>query len=539
MLCGLLLAMAFPNINFAGAAWVAPGLILSCAYGKRGGAAWWIGYAAGLAFWLASLRWLLEIPVVGYPILGWIALAAFLAVFPATWVWLLAGKVGRGSWLRRCFWAMVGAAIWVTLEMIRARLFGGFPWIPIGVSQWQMVPLIQIAATTGVYGVSFLVIWLSLAMYSGILALFRHPTTRYVWLGEVTLPAVVLMLSFNHGLARLRDVAASDNSRELTFVQPAVPQNMIWDEAENTNRFNQLLSLTEQALSQKTQILLWPEAALPDLNDESFAAISKLVRSHNTWMIFCADDYVQKENPTPKASYDVFNAAFALAPNGTLAATYHKQELVIFGEYIPLLDYLPFIRWFTPINAGYAKGKTRTQFECAEVRLSPLICFEDTFPHQVRAHVTRDTDLIVNLTNDGWFGNSAAQWQHAATAAFRTVENGIPMVRCCNNGITTWIDAQGRVREIFRTRSGSEYEAGADTWRIDFLSAGKRATTAYNRYGDRFGWTCVGITTVVVLWRLKRYTKRRFRRATVPAATSLDSAHAYPNRAPNHPTSND
>lgn len=103
----------------------------------------------GLAHWLALLSHkLLHIPVTGFPILGWIALAAFMAIYPAFWVWLLAGKIGQGSWLRRCFWSLGGAAAWVALEMIRARLLTGFPWNNLGVSQWQMTPLIQLASVT-------------------------------------------------------------------------------------------------------------------------------------------------------------------------------------------------------------------------------------------------------------------------------------------------------------------------------------------------------------------------------------------------------
>jgi apolipoprotein N-acyltransferase len=242
-LAGLVLAAAFPKINLAGAAWVAPGLILACAYNCTGGKAWRIGYSAGLAQWLALLSWLLHIPVTGFPILGWIALAAFMAIYPAFWVWLVAGKIGQGSWLRRCFWSLGGAAAWVALEMIRARLLSGFPWNNLGVSQWQMTPLIQIAAVTGVYGVSFLVVWVSLSLYSSVQALLRHPTTRYVWMSEVALPVIALMVVFNLGLARIRNAPPTDSSLRVTFVQPAVPQTMIWDTSENTNRFKQLLAV--------------------------------------------------------------------------------------------------------------------------------------------------------------------------------------------------------------------------------------------------------------------------------------------------------
>ena len=503
-LAGLVLAAAFPKINLTGAAWVAPGLILACAYNCTGGKAWRIGYVAGLAHWLALLSWLLHIPVTGFPILGWIALAAFMAIYPAFWVWLVAGKIGQGSWLRRCFWSLGGAAAWVALEMIRARLLSGFPWNNLGASQWQMTPLIQIASATGVYGVSFLVVWVSLSLYSSVQALLRHPTTRYVWMSEVALPVIALMVVFNLGLARIRNAPPTDSSLRVTFVQPAMPQTMIWDTSANTNRFKQLLALTTEALTNETDLLLWPEAALPELTDASFAVITNLVQQHQVWMMFNADDVAEKDNPTPEAPYEIFNAAYLFNPEGQWTGVYHKRQLVIFGEYIPLVDVLPFVKWFTPITGGYTSGKRINHFTFKGFKVAPLICFEDTFAHHVRDHATTDTDLLVNLTNDGWFGQSAAQWQHLASAALRAVENGVPLLRCCNNGVTCWFDAQGRMREMFRDAQGSEYDVGFANWEIPFVSAAARGpATFYNRHGDWFGWSCVGVTVVLLLWRFK------------------------------------
>lgn len=502
-LAGLALAFAFPNFNLAGAAWIAPALLLASAHGKTGGAAWRVGYTGGLVFWLISLSWLLEIPVKGFPILGWVALSAFMAIYPATWVWLLAGKIGHGTWLRRCFWALGGAAAWVALEMIRTRLLGGFPWIPLGASQWKLTPLIQIASLTGVYGVSFLVVWVALSLYSSVLALLRNPTTRYIWLGEIALPTLIVMVAFNVGLARIRTTPAEDASVRVTTIQPAVPQTMIWDIAENSNRFDRLIALTQTALTNKTDLLLWPEAALPELTDETFATLTNLVREHQTWMLFNADDVLPKAEPKPDARYDVFNAALLLDPEGRFVGSYHKRQLVIFGEYIPLVDYLPFVKWFTPITSGYTSGQEIKRFRLREQKIAPLICFEDMFPHHVRDHVDAETDLLVNLTNDGWFGNSAAQWQQAACSAFRAVENGVPLLRSCNNGITCWFDATGRMREMFRDASGSEYGVGFANWEIPYTSAPARVTTTYNRVGDRFGWTCVGVTAALLLWRFK------------------------------------
>ena len=121
------------------------------------------------------------------------------------------------------------------------------------------------------------------------------------------------------------------------------------------------------------------------------------------------------------------------------------------------------------------------------------------FPHLAREYATDDTDFLVNLTNDGWFGEGAEQWQHAAGGAFRAVENGLPLARCCNNGLTCWIDSRGRLRDIFRDKKGSIYGSGVMTAHIPVLAPGeKHARTFYNKHGDWFGWACVALAAILL-----------------------------------------
>jgi len=342
ILGGLLLAASFPKIGIAGFAWIAPALILFAAHGKNSGDAFRAGYVGGIIFWLASLYWLLLIPVAGYPILGWIALSAFVALYFGIWTWLLAGKIGCGNWAQRNLWSLLGAAIWVALEMIRARFLGGFPWNLLGTSQFEMTPLIQIASVAGVYGVSFLVVWASLCLFSAARMIFSKPNSRYAWQTEIFLPLLVIAGIFAFGFAKLREPAPAGSTLRVTLIQPSVPQNLIWNENDNSNRFQQLLALSENALTNKTDLLVWPESALPEFNDANYIAITNLIRTHHVWLIFNADDVLPKTNPMPHDEYDVFNSAFLFAPDGLCAAIYHKRKLVIFGEYIPLVRWLPF-----------------------------------------------------------------------------------------------------------------------------------------------------------------------------------------------------
>jgi len=500
-----LLAAAFQKIGIAGFAWIAPALILFAAHGKNSGDAFRAGYVSGISFWLASLYWLLLIPVAGFPILGWILLSAFVALYFGIWTWLLAGKIGKGNWAQRNLWSLAGAATWVALEMIRARFLGGFPWNLLGASQYQLTPLIQIASVTGVYGVSFLVVWFSLSLLSAAFAVFSKPALRFAWQPEVFLPLLAVAIIFASGSFEMHGQIPPSSNLRITLIQPSVPQNMIWDENENSNRFQQLLALSESALTNQTDLLVWPEAAVPELSTNNYIAITNLVRSHHVWMICNADDVVWRADAKDKNDFDVFNSAFLFDPDGNCAGIYHKQKLVIFGEYIPLVRWLPFLRWFTPIQDGYASGKSAVNFELINLKIktAPLICFEDMFPQTARGSVQSDTDFLVNLTNDGWFGQGAEQWQHMANAVLRAVENGVPLIRCTNNGITCWIDAYGSVRETFRDQTGGVYGVGTMTVQIP-LPSEKPVPTFHNRHGDWFGWSCVMVAAIILLFRLKK-----------------------------------
>jgi len=520
---GILLALAFPKWSLAGAAWIAPGVLLFSALGQGGGRAFRLGWWGGFAFNLAALYWLLNMPVAVAPVFGWLALSAYCALYPALWVWL-AWQIfpGRGkaelrlddflatSWLQRLGWAMQCAALWVAAEFILGRFLTGFPWLPLGMSQYKLIPLVQTAAVTGVHGLSFMVVWFAVSLGCALIVLVRRPATRRAALHEVRVPLFVLVLLAGAGVWRVNQSAAPKRELAVALVQPSIPQTMIWDPAETTNRFNKLLQLSEAALLGQPDVLIWPEAALPSLNDDNLRAITNLVAAHKVWMIFGADDVELRPGAAPNSQnpddYRYFNAAILFDPAGRFVASYRKRRLVIFGEYVPLAAALPFLKWLTPIQGGFTPGDRPVSFTLASpaARLGMLICYEDIFPSSAREGTDADTDFLLNLTNDGWFGESAAQWQHAANAVFRAVENGLPLVRCTNNGLTCWIDSVGRMHETRPDGSADIYAAGFKTARIPL--GGRPAPTFYHRHGDWFGWSCLGLAAVRILrlWPRRR-----------------------------------
>jgi len=228
-----------------------------------------------------------------------------------------------------------------------------------------------------------------------------------------------------------------------------------------------------------------------------YHAIQKFAQVNRVWIILNGDDVEFHLDAT-----NAFNSALLFRPDGQLAQIYHKRQLVIFGEYIPLVRWLPFIKWFTPITGGWTAGNKAVTFDLGNCKTSPLICYEDSFPGVAREAAADDIDFLVNLTNDGWFGHGAAQWQQAAASVFRSVENGVPLVRSANNGVSCWIDAHGRVVNILTDENGDDHGRGALTVDVPLLApAEKGEATFYHRHGDWFGWSCVGLAVLNLRFR--------------------------------------
>lgn len=513
---GFLLSASFPPFGIAGSAWIAPGLILFSALGAKGGRAFRIGFVGGYAHFLSSLFWLINMPFTWHsipiaPIAAWLSLSAYCALYPAIWVWLCwkifpihcaaSDQFAGSSKIRRVAWGIEAGAAWAALEYVRGLFLTGFPWNFLGASQFQLSPLIQIASFTGIYGVSFLVVWTAVALCGAALEMIRRPAKQSLWAGA-GLPLLVVVGLSTLGLAKLVSTPPAAEQLKVSMIQPSIRQTEIWDPAQDRARFQTVLDLSEKALAGDPQLLLWPESAVPDLSPEIQQSIVQLLQKHKAWLLFCAGT---AEGPTNAPEY--FNSALLCNPDGGLeGGIYHKRRLVIFGEYIPLVHWLPFLKWLTPIGGELTPGDRAVDFQMRNpaVKMSVLICFEDMFAQEGREHVGPDTSFLVNLTDDGWFGKDGEQWQQAATAVFRAVENGVPILRCTNDGLTCWVDAQGRMRQIFG-QGGDVYGPGFLTVNVPLRAPGDNTRTFYNLYGDWFPILC-GLASLgwLAASRLKR-----------------------------------
>lgn len=564
VLVGLAWATAFAPVRSAGVGWLVPGLLMVVGLGLRPGLALRCGYLAGLAFQLSGLRWLLNIPYPPGAVAGWLALSSVLAFFPALWMGfgaivlgsaVVAGPDGRGDagwqgwsgwngmarglvgcrWFCRLRLSVTLAAAWVAWEMVQGRVLGGFPWNFLGTSQVEVLPLIQMASVVGVAGVGFMMVWCSASAVwavlvivvrvggrtveevlrertpgsgcgverkPGVLRGFAAGWGQRLWVGELALPGVMLTLVMLGGTIRILSWPAPERVVRFALVQPSIPQALIWDRAEDGPRFEKLLDLSRLALAGGADVLVWPEAAMPALGRAEYEKIFAMVASNKVWMVFGGD--------APGERGEWFNAAILVGRDGRVRDVYRKRRLVMFGEYVPFSRWFPVLSRLAPIGDGFAAGTEVVpfSFEDLGVRGRPLICFEDVFGREAREEVG-GLSFLLNLTNDGWFGEGAAQWQHAAAAVFRAVECGLPLVRCTNNGLTCWVDPLGRIRDAGFGPDRELYGRGFKIVEVGMRpeSGRKGPGTVYARNGDAGGWVCVGVTGVVLVRRWRRASR--------------------------------
>jgi apolipoprotein N-acyltransferase len=245
-------------------------------------------------------------------------------------------------------------------------------------------------------------------------------------------------------------------------------------------------------------LVVWPETAVPDdirQSERSYDLVHSLVTNGVPILVGSMDlQWTTEREP------DYFNSSFLFDTNGVLVQGYDKRHLVMFGEYVPLQEFLPFMTAMTPIEASFTAGRTSTVFRLAStpVTFSALICFEDTVAALARASVLNGARLLINQTNDAWFDVSSASRQHMAHCVFRCIENRVPALRAANSGVTCTIDAWGRIGNVLEREDGSTVFPG-------FVCAGVMvpgegaARTFYTRYGDRGGQAAAGVAVMMVV----------------------------------------
>lgn len=427
-----LLLLAFPGLFW----------LVSAAPNHR--TAFFLGLAFGFGHFLIGVHWITSAFLVDADRFAWLVpiaipgLALYLALFPAGAVLalrLLGRFFGSSGWRGVFLFALT----WMAFEWLRGHLLTGFPWTLMGHGWIVSDAMIQTAAVIGSYGLSFVMVLA--ALMPTVLAQEKNASR----LLPLLLTVLFVLLLWGAGAVRLEQVETQNETDvRLRLVQANIPQALKWRPDLREAHFERHVALTMGAGFEKTNVVIWPEMAAPyvlSADPERRARMRPAVPAGGLLLTGAPRLTMTGANGAPMSS----NGLVALDDNGEVVGGYDKFHLVPFGEYMPLRNWLPLSRIVPGIGDFHRGPGPRTLLLPGAPALSPLICYEAIFPGQALDASARPGWLL-NVTNDAWFGESSGPHQHFASARFRAVEEGLPLIRAANTGISAIVDGHGLVR---------------------------------------------------------------------------------------------
>jgi len=486
-LLGALLAGALPPVDLTPLIFIAfPGLL----WLDEGSASIWasarLGYVFGLGFFVAGLYWIAAALFVDIGSFWWalpfaaLGLPALMAFWPAAALLVTAVGTSRlrlSPTARICLFAVA----WGAAEWGRGYAFTGLPWNLVGYA-WSggfpgALAVLQSAAWVGIYGLSFLTV-----LAASLPALFGTPSLLPLSSLRRGAPALgaaaLILLPAAAGAVRLHLLPTASTATWLRLVQPSIAQSLKWDSSAAEANFHRLTELSGSPADHPLAAVLWPEAAATFLIERDAVHRNAIaaVAPKNGYLITGA----LRANPPPGPVTQVWNSIEAVDHEGTIRARYDKAHLVPFGEYVPFREWLP-IGKITPGAIDLSAGPGPQTIALPGLPgFAPLVCYEAIFPGAATDPRARPA-WILNVTNDAWYGRSSGPFQHFAIARTRAIEEGVPLVRVANNGISGVVDSAGRVL----ARTSLDAVTYAD---VALPEAGP--PTLYSRAGD---WLFVGL----------------------------------------------
>jgi apolipoprotein N-acyltransferase len=473
----------------------------------------WTVLGAQAVAWTALLWWLHHVTWVGLFLLG-----PFIGVLIGLWylaVWWVIPRIAGHQALIRIIALLGLAALWVMLEWVRSTLFGGFPWLPLAASQWQRPLILQSASYAGAWSVSFLLVYFNLAVGAYAHRIFFEGVTGLRKRSPEFSIALLLLMA---GSFPFLGDFLNQQRRPLVraaLVQPYIPQAEKWDAARATEVLHTIEKVTFAANSAGApQLIIWPEAVTPwaVYRDPNVAAWLESVAKRTGKPLLLGSIYTSKPASDAELWY---NGAFLVDPlSGVSPDCYAKRKLVPFGEYIPLRPVLGWLEKVVPIGGDFQLGTQARPFlvpaGVSRVPVGVLICYEDIFPALARDSAQSGAEVLAVLSNNGWFGEGGAAYQHATHSVLRAVETRRPVIRCGNGGWSGWIDEFGNIRATLRDENGSVYFRGHETLNITHDFRWHERQSFYTQHGDWFLLVCAGlaVATYYLVLTLRPPVKR-------------------------------
>ena len=497
---GAALSLSYAGLYLSIYSWICVGILLVVLFGARPLVAFGCGFLHGFCFVLTSVPWIAEVLAVHGGLShagGW----GVLLIIATIW----SGAMGATTWaihrvsLRSVPLACISAPFfWISFEYFRARLPEiSFPWNLLGYPAAANLALVQLTTITGIYGLSFVVAAFNALLAWTDVAPSPSPKRRLTILAGATALVLILML------AGPRLVPLPISHHWARAIQPDFPEAMEYPAdwfATHTVDLDELQRLSLEPTPRRPDLLVWPEAPAPfSFEDPQFATLasSLAIRFQHPFIVGTVE-WKQESVSDKTGSHTAFlpyNSALMIDPQGQRLFSYDKVHLVPFGEYEPFPLIHRVVSSVSSEVGGFRKGTSYSVGRLTNgYTFGVFICYEAIYPGEIRRFAANGAQLFINISNDGWFGHSAAAEQHLRMARVRAVENRRWLVRDTNSGITVSIDPYGR---IFRRLPS--YIRGAVDLPYDF----RTDTTMYTRFGDWFAWLCVIVSVIllVICWK--------------------------------------
>ena len=385
--------------------------------------------------------------------------------------------------------------LWTLFEYLRSHLLTGFPWENLAYSQYLYPKVIQIADITGIYGITFAIVMINAVLYDLTSARFRgkHRLVETV----IACAMIAAILGYGHfRLERIDELLKDAPTMEVSLIQGNIDQNMKWDPLYQLQTIDIYRTLSLQSVSSRGGLIVWPETAAPfyfQQRNSMQAAVVDIAKISGSALLFGSPSYEDE-----KGSISYMNSAFLLSPDGTVSGRYDKVHLVPYGEYVPLRRYFPFIGKLVAGVGDFKPGKGFSPLSIDGHRLGVLICYEGILPEAARDYKREKAEILVNITNDAWFGKTSAPYQHLSMTVFRAVESRLYLVRAANTGISAIISPKGQIL----SQTGL-FERTTLTGNVKIIDE----KTCYAAYGDAFVYLCGIILMLIIISTMQRRKK--------------------------------
>ena len=496
-----LLIISFPDFNLWPLAWIGlVPLLLAIAREPRPGPSFFLGWLFGTVFFYGSCYWLTYsmIRFGGIPRgLAFLLLlpgAVLLGIFPAVFALVLARAIQK--WGTSALF--LAALLWPALEWARLETTGQL-WNAVGYSQAYHPQLIQSARWGGVYAVGSLLVFVNSAIAFSLLRRTKRAVATSA-VAVVLVSIATLTLNMSMSFSAGESTTPRENDAVVVAIQPNVPMAIVKSDEELRTLTTRHFEMSESALRQlpdtgKPRLVVWPESPMnfayggdSGLRDQ----LAAFAKANHASVLLNSQEVAPNDG--------IFNSALLINEQGSLVAQYDKIRLLPFGEYVPLPEWLPGVGLIRGIVGDFAPGTNYRLMPVGNVRAGVFICIESAYPSIARTFTNEGADVLINISNDGYLGPTAVMRQHLANAVFRAVENGRPLLRVTNTGISAFITQAGEVRDSTRG-----FSPEVRTWTV---ARSMNAPTFYTKHGDLFAVSCALLSLLIFGFSFKKRVTR-------------------------------